>query len=258
MDWQVAIDIKAWESDFSMLVDSLGFAKHRIELKVLFADHIYDVISSNHQSSWIICNLLGNVQKVPYRERPVGVHITFSPNILEGLNLNEENETENVTYSMLQSAEPPHKIYEMAVARPNGATDTDLTITDGSSSKNVNLIITSNGLSLEQFFAHNHPKLQQAKHISQQTRYIGGGKIASTFKAWNPNDESYAIKLLDKAFGDSGSPTLPPTPIYTWDSRNENYVKFMHSGNWEYHGYDLEDFNEVPREIKERYNHWKK
>lgn len=31
----------------------------------------------------------------------------------------------------------------------------------------------------------------------------------------------------------------------------------MHSGNWEYHGYDLEDFNEVPHEIKERYNHWK-
>ena len=120
---------------------------------------------------------------------------------------------------MLQLAEPPHKIYEMAIARPNGTTEKDLTITDGNSSKNVNLIITSNGISLEQFFAHNHPILQQAKHISQQTRYIGGG---------------------------------------TWDSRNENYVKFMHSGNWEYHGYDLEDFNEVPHEIKERYNHWKK
>ena len=225
MDWQVAIDIKAWESDSSMLIDSLDFAKNRIDLKVLFADHIYNIISSNHQNSWLICYLLGNVQKVSYHERPVGVQITFSPNISEGLNLNEEDETKNVTYSMLQLAEPPHKIYEMAIARPNGTTEKDLTITDGNSSKNVNLIITSNGISLEQFFAHNHPILQQAKHISQQTRYIGGGKIASTFKAWNPNDESYAIELLDKAFGDSGSPTLPPTPIYTWDSRNENYVK---------------------------------
>lgn len=258
MDWQVAIDIKAWESDSSMLIDSLSFAKHRIGLKVLFADHIYHVISSNHLNSWLICNLLGNVQKDFYSKRPEGVCMAFSPNISVGLNPSEEDETEDVTYSMLQLAEPPHKIYEIAVARPNGTTDTNLTITGGSSSKNVNLIITSNGISLEQFFAHNHPKLQQAKHISQQTRYIGGGKIASTFKAWNPNDESYAIELLNKAFGDSGSPTLPPTPIYTWDSRNENYVKFMHSGNWEYHGYDLEDFNEVPHEIKERYNHWKK
>ena len=53
---------------------------------------------------------------------------------------------------MLQLAEPPHKIYEMAVARPNGTTDKDLTITDGCSSKNVSLVITSNGQSLKRFF----------------------------------------------------------------------------------------------------------
>ena len=129
MDWQVAIDIKAWESDSSMLIDSLDFAKNRIDLKVLFADHIYNIISSNHQNSWLICYLLGNVQKVSYHERPVGVQITFSPNISEGLNLNEEDETKNVTYSMLQLAEPPHKIYEMAIARPNGTTEKVLTRT---------------------------------------------------------------------------------------------------------------------------------
>ena len=107
MDWQVAIDIKAWESDSSMLIDSLSFAKHKIGLKVLFADHIYHVINSNHLNSWLICSLLGNVQKDSYRKRPEGVRITFSPNISVGLNPNEENETEDVAYSMLQLAEPP-------------------------------------------------------------------------------------------------------------------------------------------------------
>lgn len=148
MDWQVAIDIKAWESDSSMLIDSLSFAKHRIGLRVLFADHIYHVISSNHLNSWLICNLLGNVQKDFYSKRPEDVCMAFSPNISVGLNPNEEDETEDVAYSMLQLAEPPHKIYEIAVARPNGTTDTNLTITDGSSSKNVNLIITSNGITI--------------------------------------------------------------------------------------------------------------
>lgn len=31
----------------------------------------------------------------------------------------------------------------------------------------------------------------------------------------------------------------------------------MHSGNWEYHGYDVEIYDEVPAQIKRRYNHWK-
>ncbi|WP_314700620.1 hypothetical protein [Prevotella jejuni] len=258
MDWQVAIDIKAWKSDFHVLENVLSYAKAKPWIKVLFSESLHQFISIDNENSWAIYKMFVDVAFEPYTDRPNGTNMKYSPDISNGLSQQEDEETGNATYSMLHHGEPSHKIYEMAVGRPNGATDAGLSLTDGTLSKNVDLIITSNNQSLELFFVQNHPKLQQAKHISQQTRNLGRGKVASTFKAWNPNDESYAIELLDKAFADTGSPTLPPTPIYTWDSRNENYVKFMHSGNWEYHGYDLENFSEVPSEIRKRYNHWKK
>ena len=257
MDWQVAIDIRIWESDSLLLEKILSYAKAKPWLKVLFTEHFSEVISMNHSNSWMIYNLLSGIHIDSYDKRPIGRNVTLSPNILEGLNDEEKGETEDVSYHMLHQSEPPHKLYEISQIRGGVSSSEVLTLTSGNLSKEISLVVESEGESLESYFSKNTPHLEQAKHIAQQTRYLGKGKIASTFKAWDQRNDGYAKELLQKAFMDSGSQNLPPSSIYIWDPKNETYVKFMHSGNWEYHGYDVENYDEVPTLIKRRYNHWK-
>ena len=257
MDWQVAIDIKIWESDFFMLEKILSYAKAKPWLKVLFAEDFSEVISMNHPNSWMIYNILSGIHIESYDKKPIDCHMSLSPNILEGLNDEEKIETEDVAYHMLHQGEPPHKLYEIFQIRGGASPSEVLTLTSDNLSKEIILIVESEGESIESYFSRNTPHLEQAKHISQQARYLGKGKIASTFKAWNQRNDRYAKELLQKAYMDSGSQNLPPSFIYTWDPKNETYVKFMHSGNWEYHGYDVENYDEIPEKIKRRYNHWK-
>lgn len=256
MDWLVAIDIKAWESNFLMLERILSYARANSSwLKILFSDNYHHIICTNYSDSWLIYGLLTGVDKVPYGKRPGGVNVSVNPNILIGLDNIEKEEVKDVVYFMLNLDEPPYKLYNIYELSPLSK---NLTLISGANSKDIPLIIESQGGNMELYFDQNKPKLEQAKHIAQQERVLGKGKVSSTFKAWNQRNETYAKELLQKAFMDSGSPHTKPSPIYTWDSKNEVYVRFMHSGNWEYHGHDVEDYNEVPYKIKQRYNHWKK
>lgn len=255
MDWLVAIDIKAWESNFLMLERILSYAKAKPWLSILYSKNIDYILSTNHSNSWLLHSILSGVNKVPYGKRPVGVNVYFTPNILVNLDDIEKDEVKDVAHYMLSQNEPPHKLYTIYELSP---LHENLTLTSTANSKDIPLIVESQGGNIQQYFDQNKPRLEQAKHIAQQQRILGKGKIASTFKAWNLRNETYAKELLQKAFMDSGSRNLPPQQIFTWDSRNENYVRFMHSGNWEYHGHDVENYDEVPDVIKRRYNHWKK
>ena len=97
-DWQVAIDIKIWESDFFMLEKILSYAKAKPWLKVLFAEDFSEVISMNHPNSWMIYNILSGIHIESYDKKPIDCHMSLSPNILEGLNDEEKIETEDVAY----------------------------------------------------------------------------------------------------------------------------------------------------------------
>ena len=255
MDWLVAIDIKAWESNFLMLERILSYAKAKSWLSILYSKNIDYILSTNHSNSWLLHSILSGVNIVPYDKRPVGVDVSTNPNILVDLDDIEEDEVKDAAYFILSQEEPPHKLYTIYDL---GSSHENLTLTSGTNSKDIPLIVESQRGNIQQYFDQNKPKLEQAKHIAQQSRNLGKGKIASTFKAWNQRDETYAKELLQKAFDNSGSQFFQPSPIYIWDSKNKVYVRFMHSGNWEYHGHDVENYDEVPDVIKRRYNHWKK
>ena len=92
------------------------------------------------------------------------------------------------------------------------------------------------------------PQLRQAKHHMFE-HSMGKGKIASTFKAWDKNDDSYAKQLLDEAFIQYKGKEWPAKNLYVWDTKNNTYVRFMHSQNYEYHGYDCQE-NDVPEIYK--------
>lgn len=254
MDWQVAIDIKIFENkDWRLLDDLLLFAKGKNWLYVMFTDRLYSRM--NEDIMWLINKDLQQVRTSSYNYVSEESSIVLDPDLTNGLNEDEKAEVEGVTCYFLQTIEPPHKIYVLTADR-NATKATQLGICSVSS-KNVYLLTIDTSDNIRQFFHAHEPKLVQAKHIPQQVRNIGG-KIASTFKAWNPHNQDYAEKLLKEAFYASGAQLLPPEELYIWDSENETYVRFMHSGKWEYHGHDFDEYDRVPNDVKKRYNHWKK
>lgn len=96
------------------------------------------------------------------------------------------------------------------------------------------------------------PHLRQGKHY-QFERNLGKGKIASKFSAYDVRNESYAIALLTSAFNTNNG-RIPLHDMFTWDEKNQTYVHFMHSGNNEYHGYDI-TLKECPNNIRKIFGH---
>lgn len=99
------------------------------------------------------------------------------------------------------------------------------------------------------------PKLNQGKH-HMYPYSLGKGKVAATFKAWDKNNDDYAKLLLRKAFEYYRGEELPAKELYVWDRVNVTYVRFMHSGNCEYHGYDV-PIADVPESVKKCYGIYK-
>lgn len=96
------------------------------------------------------------------------------------------------------------------------------------------------------------PSLNQGKHY-QFERNLGKGKKASKFSAYNIRNEEYARNLLHEAFIFTDG-EIPVKDMYAWDSANETYVRFMHSGNNEYHGFDI-PLAKCPQDIREKFGH---
>lgn len=254
MDWQTAIDIKIWEDkNCSLLDDLLSFAKGKNWVSVLFSDRLFNMVSPEY--IWLVYKNLQQVKRSNYNCIPQGTEIALSPDLTAALNETEKAETEGMAFSFLQTVEPPHKVYALRANR-NSTNATTLGI-QGISSKNIPLLTIEASDGLKQFLDAHEPKLAQAKHIAQLERNIGG-EVASKFSAWDPRHSEYAESLLKKAYDESGARLLPPNELFVWDKKNEKYVRFMHSGNWEYHGHDFEEYNRIPDEVKRRYNHWKK
>lgn len=253
MKWQVAIDIKWWEDENCLLLyDLLEYAKGKNWLSIMFSDRLYQMIFPGN--IFLLSSVLQQISRDPYSLYTKS-NIILSPDIAHGLANDEVQEIEGVLFNFLQENEPPHKLYAITAGR-NKSSDKFLHIQE-KTSKDIDILTVSCANSLSSFLQAHRPILNQAKHISQQQRNIGGYSV-STFKAWNSRDSSYAEQLLNNAFDDSGAQLLPPDELFIWDPRNETYVRFMHSGNWEYHGHDFDEYERIPDLVKKRYNHWKK
>ena len=158
MNWLVAIDIRIWKSDFFMLEKILSYAKAKPWLKVLYTDDLNEMISTNYSESWLIYNVLSAINLIKYSKRPVDTSVKFSPNILEGLNESEKDATENIAYYMLHQGEPPHKLYNIYQLEGNNLPSNTLTLRSEKHSRNIELIIESQGQNIELYFNQNKPK----------------------------------------------------------------------------------------------------
>ena len=182
--------------------------------------------------------------------------VSANPNVANaGLAAEVETEIKNQLVAIHNQEDSTDTAYILEMARGFGENDSLETVIRSSSRKH-DLLNASGGDEVKEYFRKFHPVLVQLKH--HQFAYKIDGKDVSPFSAYNPNDTKEAEGLLAKAMDDfegDYSHSNPPEALYTWDAVNRCYVCFHHSGNWEYHGYDLQSpYSDVPQYIKQKYH----
>lgn len=262
MDWLATVDVPAMtlsravdkEKEGSVLADVLMALKD-CKVKVLFRSELYSIIQGLESKRLMYA--LSQMDIEQYCTSTKAQYIKSNPDLIKHIGIKgEEDEVRYQLYNLHTENSQISKIYLISRFDPNANT---LQTTLDKKTVSHSLLYFQSGEDVKSFMAGNRPKLVQHKHTS--STYILGGNQVSRFSAYDQNDESAAKALLSQAFDDYRGAIMPNTPpdvLLTRDIVNRTYVCFRHSGNWEYHGYDIPvtDSN-LPDYIKSKYNVWK-
>lgn len=223
---------------------------------VLFRDALYEILFSHARVPELFWKEFSNVNFEPYKDDGDATYVTANPNVADmGLGDKVDVEIKTQLTAIHKQEAGIDTVYVVDVARGIGKSEVLETVIRASARKHDLLNVTG-GEEVKAYFQKFHPVLVQLKH--HQYTYKLDGKDVSPFSAYNPNDLTAANNLLVKAMDDyegDYSHSNPPEALYTWDDVHRCYVCFHHSGNWEFHGYDLSSpYAEVPQYIKKKYH----
>lgn len=124
--------------------------------------------------------------------------------------------------------------------------------------KEYETLIIGNISKLQDFYHSLRPILVQHKHGAVEKKDSKYHTV-SAFTSYNAHDTSRAESLLLQAYNNSCETGHNPKYLYAWDEKADCYVEFRHSGNNEYHGFDLksDEYSKVPEYIKNKYHRYK-
>ena len=227
------------------------------ESTLLFRDKILEITNfyENDMFKYIV-DLIARVPTQLYGEEKSALYLKSTPDVT--ININEEIIKKETLYQLfaLHFNKETYSLHIISSDRLDNHLQGNRLILTRDKTNTHKIFLEKNSQSVFQSFLEKlRPKLNQMKHTQFQ-RNIGKGKIASTFKAWDKNNENYAHQLLQEAFNIYLGDEFPPHDLYTWDEKNKTYVHFMHSGNNEFHGYDI-PITEVPDKIKKIFHIYK-
>ena len=260
MKWLAGIDVPMTvpvsDAQVILLADvlrSLG----RQRFKLLFRNELYAICNGgNLWNDYRVFSYLANLEVEQYESSGKAQYIKSVPDLDDPDLAADVREEERQLLFALHHSEKLSRVY---LAEPCRAAGMKLeTIVDKKGVEH-HLISVSSGNDVDSFVKGHSPLLNQLKH--GMFKYSIAGYDVSTFSAYDKNDESAAKNLLERSFDDYQGvvdPGCPPDDLFTWDSAHRCYVCFHHSGNWEYHGFDITPaYIALPDHIKEKYHIWK-
>lgn len=223
---------------------------------ILFRDTLYEMLFGHSRLPELFWKEISNVNFEPYQEDEDAAIVLATPNVVDTrLAAKAQTEMKTQLVAIHKQNNSTDTVYIVEADRGFGENDSLETVIR-TSTKTHDLLNVSGGDAVKQYFQKFHPVLVQLKH--HQFAYKIDGKDVSPFSAFDPNDTKEAEGLLAKAMDDFEgvyTHSNPPEALYTWDAVNRCYVCFHHSGNWEYHGFDLQSpYTEVPQYIKQKYH----
>ena len=251
--WIICIDVPLWmsalsnnQNDWTKLTSLLDEVA-KPENQLLYRDDIRQLAKEMPDNMWVLYSKLSKLSTVAYPTDTKASYVKSSPDVTKGLG--DANQKAEVEYQMAF-------LYKRdgSVPRPVKMTQrvnaSEVVLTkDGKNPRKVYICGTSNG-EIQKRIASLQPVLNQAKHFHFE-RNLGKGKVASTFSAYDKHNEEPAKALLREAFLLYLGEELPANELWIKDKAHACYVRFMHSGNNQYHGYDETDLNKVPQTIRD-------
>lgn len=218
------------------------------ENKLLYRNEIWQSASNMTDKLWVLYSKLSKMSTIGYPTDDKAGYVKSTPDVTTAINdveqIAEVGQQMAFLYKRDYSVPRPVKITQRINAPEI------VLVKDKKNPRKVYLCGTGNG-DVQKRINSLEPVLNQAKHY-QYERNLGKGKIASTFSAYDKQNEEPAKALLRGAFLLYKGEELPANELWVKDEAHGCYVRFMHSGNNQYHGYDERDLNKVPQDVKER------
>ena len=251
--WIICIDVPFWVSALGSnhgdwlkllsLLDEVAMPDNQL----LYRDEIKQLVKEMPDEQWLLESKLSKISTVGYSTDEKAKYVKSKPDVTLGItNAVQKNEISCQTaYLYKRVGSLPRPI--MAAQRLN---DNEVVLTkDGKHARKVYVCGVGNG-DIQSRIDGLFPELDQAKHF-QFERHIAKGKIASTFSLYDKQNEKPAKALLREAFLHYEGEDLPANSLWAKDETHGCYVKFMHSGNNKYHGFDEINLDKVPQDVKD-------
>ena len=238
-----------------LLLELIGNLPKGKNVTLMYRDNLLTLCGENYEAMAIIVDVLAQVETESYLDDPRAIYLKTEPDVVGTISNNAiQKETSCQVGWLFEHATPPYGIYLVQEGRLNEHGDKLKIIKDKKVAKDIKMS-DAEGTSVAIIVSNSYPKLVQHKHYMQT--YSLGGNTVSPFTAYDKNDEMYAKKLLQTAYENYNGKKLPADELYVWDKKYARYVRFMHSGNNEYHGHDEQNMEKIPDEVKKIYGVWK-
>lgn len=251
--WIICIDVPLWVSAFGDQGDwnhlmSLLDEVANSETQLLYRDEINQLAANMPDNLWVLYSKLSKMSTVGYSTDDNAGYVKSAPDATIAIDdvgqIAEVVQQLAFLYKRNYSLPRPVKMTQRINA-------SEIVLDkDKRNPRKVYLCGTGNGEILKRIKSLE-PVLDQAKHF-QYERNLGGGRIASPFSAYDKQNEEPAKALLREAFRHYSGEVLPASELWAKDDDHDCYVRFMHSGNNKYHGFDERDLSKVPQEVKNR------
>lgn len=252
--WIICIDVPLWVSafgnkqgDWNKLMSLLDEVA-KPENQLLYRDELTQLAENMPDNMWVLYSKLSKMSTVSYPTDTKADYVKSSPDAATAIS-NAGQKTEvgyQMAYLYKRDSHVPRPI---KMTQRINAPEIVLT-KDGKRPRKVYVCETGNG-DIQKRIASLEPNLVQAKHF-QFERNLGKGKVASTFSVYDVQNETPARALLREAFLLYSGEELPAKELWIKDEAHGCYVRFVHSGNNQYHGYDEKDLDRVPQNIREK------
>ena len=251
--WIICIDVPLWVSalgnqeDWSHLLSLLDEVA-KPDNQLLYRDDIMQLAGNMPDNLWVLFSKLSKMSTVGYLADDKAGYVKSTPDATTAIS--DAGQKAEVVQQMAFLYKRDYSVPRPVKITQRINAPEIVLVKDNKNPRKVYLCGTGNG-DVQKRINSLEPVLNQAKHY-QYERNLGKGKIASTFSAYDKQNEEPAKALLREAFMLYKEEELPAHELWAKDEAHSCYVRFMHSGNNQYHGYDEKDLNRVPQEVKER------
>lgn len=238
--WIICVDVPLWvsalcnnQNDWEKLMSLLDEVA-KPENQLLYRDEISQLAGNMPDNLWVLYSKLSKMSTVGYPTDAKASYVKSNPDVSIGIgDAGQKAEVEHqMAYLYKRDNSVPRPV--MAVQRIKS---TEVVLKKDNKNPRKAYVCGVNSGDIQNRIDSLEPVLDQAKHFMFE-RNLGKGKVASTFSAYDKQNEEPAKALLKDAFMHYYGEELPAKVLWAKDEAHGCFVKFMHSGNNRYHGFD--------------------